>query len=106
MAETVTVIPSGGFDNYGDPIIDGDPVTLTTRGVAPGNTSYAATDDGGSDTVEFTVYLNLADGPLISDDDFIVVRGKKCRARVRTWVSPWSSFGGIEVLCKSVTGKG
>lgn len=103
MTETVTVTPSaGGYDADGNPIAAGDPITLPTLGIAPGNTSLQFEDASGLDDVQFTVYLKL--GSPITDDDQITVRGKQCRARVQEWISPWTGRGGVVVLCRSTTG--
>lgn len=104
MAETITVTPQSGYDSDGNPLPAGDPVTLTTLGIAPGNTVLTYGIGGDLDDVQFTVYLEL--GSAIADDDQITVRGKDCRARVQEWRSPWTNRGGLAVLARSTTGKG
>ena len=116
LAETVTVTPLFGMDDDGDPVPPGLPIVLTPRVIAPGNTSLTFGRGGDQDTVEFTVYFDLRSyrpdtnawvttADVISDDYRIRVRDSDCLARVRVWRSPRSSLGGVEVLCRSVTGK-
>lgn len=107
VGETVTVTPQSGFNDDGDPIASGQPVTLEAILVTPGNTSSRVNDQGELDSVEFTVYLPF--GSPISDDDLIVVREKPCWARVQEWRDPWPgavSLDCLVVLCKAVTGGG
>ncbi|OKH70814.1 hypothetical protein EB72_24785 [Mycobacterium sp. SWH-M1] len=104
MAESVTVTPGGHYDGKGKWIQGGSPVSVTTLGIAPGNTTLAVGQGGDSDTVEFTVYLEL--GSPISDDDLITVRGKQCKVRVQEWRSPQTNRGGLVVLASLTTGKG
>ena len=116
LAETVTVTPLFGMDDDGDPVPAGLPFVLAPRVIAPGNTSLMFGRGGDQDTVEFTVYFDLKSyrpdtgvwvttADVISDDYGIKVRGADCLARVRVWRSPRSTLGGVEVLCRSVTGK-
>lgn len=103
MPESITVSATGGgYDNKGNPLPTGTPVTIPTLGIAPGNTAQEFSTGGDLDSVEFTVYLEL-DSP-INDNDLITVRGKECRARVQEWRSPYTNRGGLVVLAESVTG--
>ncbi|MCV7205303.1 hypothetical protein H7J71_25185 [Mycolicibacterium peregrinum] len=104
-AETVTVTPLFGNDDDGNPVPAGTPVVLTPIAIAPGNTTRQFGEGGDLDAAEFTVFLKLADEAKIADDYQIEVRGKTCLARVRVWRSPRTGRGGIEVLCRSATGK-
>lgn len=102
---TVQVSSSAaGYDSDGNPIPTGALVSIRAIAIAPGNTSLEFITGGDTDTAEYTVYLPL--GSPIVDDDQIEVRGKHCRARVKEWISPYSGRGGLEVVCKSVTGAG
>lgn len=114
--ETVTVTPHFGMNDDGDPVPPGSPVVLTPLVVAPGNTSLIFGRDGDQDIVEFTVYFGLtshrpdtntwvATTDVIADNYGINVRDRDCLTRVRVWRSPRSSLGGVEVLCRSATGK-
>lgn len=103
MAETITVRPGGGgYDNRGNPIPAGEPVEIPTLGIAPGNTALEFGSGGDTESVEFTVYLEL--GSPISDNDEITVRGNPFRARVQEWRSPHTNRGGLVVLAQSDTG--
>jgi hypothetical protein len=95
---------AAGYDSDGNPIPTGAQISMRAIAIAPGNTSLAFITGGDTDVAEFTVYLPL--GSPVVDDDQIEVRGKHCRARVREWVSPYTGRGGLEVLCRSVTGTG
>jgi len=105
------------MDDDGDPVPPGSPVVLTPLVIAPGNTSWIFGRGGDQDTVEFTVYFGLITHrpdintwvdttDVIADNYGIRVRDRDCLARVRVWRSPRSSLGGVEVLCRSATGKG
>ena len=83
--ETVTVTPQTGHDVKGDPIAAGSPYDLTPLEIAPGNTARVFTPAGTLETADYTLYFAL--GTAINDDDDILVRGKKCRARVSIWKS-------------------
>lgn len=106
MSETITVTPKGATNTDGDPTSDGTPVVLTPIAIAPGNTSRSFDAGGDLEQVDFTIYLRLSDESRIADDDIVLVRGRHCRARVRTWRSPRTGRGGLEVLATSATGKG
>jgi hypothetical protein len=106
MAETVTVTPLFGMDDNGNPKPAGVPVVLTPIAIAPGNTALSFGEGGDQDVAEFTVYLQLSDESKVKDDDQIEVRNHTCLARVRVWRSPRTGRGGVEVLCRSATGKG
>lgn len=116
--ETVTVTPLFGTNDDGDPVPPGSPLVLTPIAIAPGNTSLAFGRGGDQDSVEFTVYFRLTTyrvennalvltntADVIADDYGIRVRGRDCLTRVRVWRSPRTDRGGVEVLCRSVTGK-
>lgn len=102
MNETVTITPSGGRDDDGNPVTGGDPVVVAPIAIAPGNTTVQFTDSGNVDSADFTVYFRL--GVEISDGDVITVRGRDCLARVQEWINPYANHGGVVVLCTSDTG--
>ncbi|MGA5542704.1 hypothetical protein ACPCIR_12700 [Mycobacterium sp. NPDC051198] len=113
MSETVTVTPQFGMDDHDNPLPSGAPVVLTPNYIAPGNTTLEASEQ---DTAEFTVYFGfttyrpdtdttVTTTDFIADDYSIRVRGRDCLARVRVWQAPRTGHGGVEVLCRSVTGK-
>lgn len=105
MAEAVTVTPTFGMNDDGDPLPNGDPITLTPIAVAAGNTLRQFDIGGDLDSVEFTVYLPLTDEGKVKDDDLITVRGRDCFARVQVWKWSRTNVGGLAVLCHSATGK-
>lgn len=104
--ETVTVTPTFGYDDYGDPKPDGTPFPLTAKFIAPGNTLREFGVGGDSEHAEFTVFLELTDRGKVKDDDRIEVRDKDCFARVQDWVSPRTGRGVVAILATSRTGKG
>lgn len=113
-AETVVVTPASGYDNDGDPIAPGSPVTLAPLEIAPGNTGQVFNDNGVLDTAEFTLYFPLrvrvagewvAAESVVRDDYAIKVRDRDCWARVQVWRSQRTHRGGVVVLCKSATGE-
>ncbi|QFG10029.1 head-to-tail stopper [Mycobacterium phage IdentityCrisis] len=104
------------MDDDDNPLPSGAPVVLTPLRIAPGNTALSFGEGGDQDAVEFTVYFGLttrradtntvvATTDVVADNYGIRVRGRNCLARVRVWHSPRSGRGGVEVLCRSVTGK-
>ena len=110
--ETVEVRSVSGFDNKGDPIAPGSPVTLTPIGIAPGNTANIVGENGALDVADFTLYFPLrvrlsggtyaATDTVVRDDYQVTVRERTCRARVQKW--DVGGRGGVVVLCKSATG--
>ncbi|ORA23404.1 hypothetical protein [Mycobacterium aquaticum] len=116
MTETVTVTPLFGMDAGSNPLPAGVPVVLTPLVVAPGNTALSFGEDGEQDTVEFTVYFGLTayrpdtdawvqTTDVVKDDYGIRVRDRDCLARVRVWQRPRTEPSGVEVLCRSTTGR-
>lgn len=112
--ETVVVTPASGYDDNGDPVAPGTPVTLTPLEIAPGNTASVYNDNGILDTAEFTLYLPLrireagafiATASVVRDDYAVRVRERNCLARVQVWQSARTKRGGVVVLCKSATGE-
>ncbi|SLF39495.1 hypothetical protein [Mycobacteroides abscessus] len=104
-AETVTVTPTFGYDNSGDPKPDGAPFELTPKFIAPGNTLREFGIGGDLEQTEFTVYLAISDRGKVKDNDKVHVRGKDCFARVADWVSPRTNRGIVAVLAIGATGK-
>lgn len=104
MSESVTIIPQVDRDDNGDMVAAGSPYTLVAKAVAPGNTTLSYNTSGDVEDVDFTVYLPL--GSVIKDDDVIMVRTKKCYARVQVWQSAYNTGrGGVVVLAKAITGR-
>lgn len=104
-AETVTVTPTFGYNDDGDPIPDGTPFDLTPKFIAPGNTLREFGVGGDLEQADFTVFLAITDRGKVKDNDRIDVRGNDCYARVQDWVSPRTKRGIVAVLAKSGTGK-
>lgn len=78
--EQVTITPTGGRDDSGQPLPDGAPFTVMARGVKPGNTTRMMGDDGVLLSADFTVSFDL-DTP-IADGDRVTVRGRTGYAMV------------------------
>lgn len=103
--ETVTVTPTFGYDDNGDPKPDGTPFPLTPKFIAPGNTLREFGVGGDLEQADFTVFLELTDLGKVKDDDRITVRGNEnLYARVQDWVSPRTGRGVVAILAKSGTG--
>ena len=95
---------AGGLDENGDPIVVSNPeLTLTPLVIAPGATNEVDAVGRDGEMVEFTLYL--AHGSDVQDGDELTIRGRRFRARVRTWRAQKDpSFGGLEVVAVSRTG--
>jgi hypothetical protein len=115
VSETVSVIPTVGNDDNGDPVAQSDPITLTPLEISPGNTAIRYGFGGDLTDVEFTLYLPLrvrtdvdtwtATDELVRTGDEIDIRGRRCVATVQVWRSQRSGRGGVAVLARSLTGK-
>lgn len=100
--ERVTITPTFGRDNSGQPRADGDPIVVVARSVSPGNTTRAIGDDGQLDSADFTVAFDL-DVP-VKDGDRLNVRGRNGYARVMDNLEEWEGRSTRVVLVKSRLG--
>jgi len=115
VTELVVITPKSGNDSDGDPVEQGDPVTLVPWEVAPGNLLMRYGAGGDFTDVEFTVYLPHRSRmgintytetmSLVHNGDQIEVRGKRCVAWVQLWQSSRTLRGGVVVLARSKSGK-
>lgn len=97
LGEQVTVVPAGKrHDGVVDP--DGAPVTLTARGVLQGNATVRFGSTGPSVTADYTVVLDV-DAP-ITDGDWLIVRGRECRALIERQESQWAARRELVVLAQ------
>lgn len=72
-------------------------VPLTALAVAPGGGSDRSERARTGEDIACTVYFTL--GTDIVNSDELTVRGEKFSIVVNVWRSPWTDFGGLEVLC-------
>ena len=106
MAETVTIFPTVGNDDNGDPLPQGAPIVVTPLEIAPGNAVNKWGVGGDMQNIEFTVFLELRHERSIKTGDEMLVRGRRCLAAVQVWRSQQSpNQGGIAVLATSASGK-
>lgn len=97
LGEQVIVVPAGArHDGIVDP--DGDPVPLTARAVVPGDARIKFGSAEAALAVDYTVVLDL-DAP-ISDGDWLIVRGRECRALVKRQESQWVERRQLVVLAE------
>jgi hypothetical protein len=104
VAERVTIIARGGQDDDGIRLSDGPPVEAEALSVDAGNTAAKYGADGTISAADFTVVL--APGSGVRDDDWIVVRGRHCTARVARVFSQHHQANVDVVLARSATGGG
>lgn len=114
MKETVTITPTAGNDDNGDPVAPDEPITLTPLEIAPGNMVRRYGKGGDLTDVEFTVYFPLRIrtdvdtmtpvDEVIHDGDLITVRGRTCSVLLEVWRSG-GYWGGAAVLARSRSGK-
>ncbi len=97
LGEEVTVVPAGRrHDGIVDP--DGAPIPLIARAVTPGNASIKFGATGPSVAADYTVVLDV-DAP-VADGDWIIVRGRECRALIERQESQWSERRELVVLAQ------
>ncbi|MCG5431235.1 hypothetical protein LV457_02885 [Mycobacterium sp. MYCO198283] len=98
LGEQVTVIPAGGrHDGVVSP--DGAPIALIARAVMPGNTTVRYRDSSAAAvTADFTVVLDV-DAP-VNDGDWLIVRGRECRAVIERQESQWAARRELVVLAQ------
>lgn len=96
MSEQVIRHREGGRDENGQ-WIPGSNTSLTSRGIAPGGGAEHAERLREGETIACTVYFSP--GTDIVNSDELTVRGERYAIIVNDWRSPWTAFGGLEVLC-------
>jgi len=102
--EQTVITPKFGRDDSGQPLPDGDPVTVFARGVDPGNTVKTYGVSGELDEAEFTIAYDL--GTPVKDGDVITVRGRRGYARVRKHLEQWADRSQLIVTVSSKYGGG
>ncbi|SIJ31544.1 Uncharacterised protein [Mycobacteroides abscessus subsp. bolletii] len=102
LGEQVTIIAAGRRGDRGTVEPDGDPVTVIARAVLVGNQRQRFGDTGEVIAAEFTVVLDL--DMQIRDNDWLIIRGRECRALVGVQLSQWADRNQLVVLALSVKG--
>lgn len=87
LGEFVTVVPAGGRKD-GLVLPDGAPIALKARAVLPGDQRVKFGATGPSIEAAYTVVLDL-DAP-VRNGDWLLVRGRECRALVERQESQWT----------------
>lgn len=94
--EQVTRHRGGGRDENSELTPTSD-APLLALAVAPGGGSEYTERGRNGETVACTVYF--AKGVDVVNGDELTVRGERFGVVVNDWRSPWTSRGGLEVLC-------
>ncbi|WP_234805056.1 hypothetical protein [Mycobacteroides abscessus] len=102
LGEQVTIIAAGRRGDRGTVEPDGDPVTVIARAVMVGNQRQRFGDTGEVIAAAFTVVLDL--DMQIRDRDWLIIRGRECRALVGVQLSQWADRNQLVVLAQSVKG--
>ena len=103
LGERVLVVAAGRrHDGVVDP--DAPPVPLIARAVTAGNATVRFGAEGPTEEADFTVVLDL-DAP-VRDGDWLIVRGRECRAVVGRQESQWTELRQLVVVARSVGGSG
>ncbi|RIT46100.1 Uncharacterised protein [Mycobacteroides abscessus subsp. abscessus] len=102
LGEQVTIIAAGRRGDRGTVEPDGDPVTVIARAVLAGNQRQRFADTGEVIAAAFTVVLDL--DVQIRDNDWLIIRGRECRALVGVQLSQWADRNQLVVLAQSAKG--
>lgn len=102
LGEQVTIIAAGRRGDRGTVEPEGDPVTVIARAVLVGNQRQRFGDTGEVIAAAFTVVLDL--DVQIRDNDWLVIRGRECRALVGVQLSQWADRNQLVVLAQSAKG--
>lgn len=102
LGEQVTIIAAGRRGDRGTVEPDGDPVTVIARAVVVGNQRQRFGDTGEVVAAAFTVVLDL--DVQIRDRDWLIIRGRECRALVGVQLSQWADRNQLVVLAQSAKG--
>lgn len=94
--ESVTRHRGGGRDEDGK-LIASTSMLMDAFAVAPGAGHHLVQLGRDGEDIDCTVYFtDFAD---LTNADELTVRGKRYQIIVNEWRSPWTSYGGLEVLC-------
>lgn len=104
QGEEVTIIPHGGRDDDGNALPAGTPFVVTAFNVNPGATSAKFEPGGEVSTAVFTIIL--PPDTAISDDDWVIVRGRTGRARVQKVLGQYADRNRLIVTVDTVYGGG
>lgn len=96
MTEQVIRHRGGGRDENGK-FIAGTNLSMAVRAVAPGASSESVDRARDGESIACSVYF--AKGADVVNGDELTVRGERFSIIVNDWRSPWTNFGGLEVLC-------
>ncbi|SHP09362.1 Uncharacterised protein [Mycobacteroides abscessus subsp. abscessus] len=102
LGEEVTIIAAGRRTDRGAIEPDGTPVTVIARAVVVGNQRQRFGATGEVIAATFTVVLDL--DTEIRDNDWLIVRGRECRALVGVQLSQWADRNQLVVLAQSAKG--
>ncbi|SIC41539.1 Uncharacterised protein [Mycobacteroides abscessus subsp. abscessus] len=102
LGEQVAIIAAGRRGDRGTVEPDGDPVTVIARAVLVGNQRQRFGDTGEVIAAAFTVVLDL--DVQIRDNDWLIIRGRECRALVGVQLSQWADRNQLVVLAQSAKG--
>lgn len=102
LGEQVTIIAAGRRGDRGTVEPDGDPATVIARAVLVGNQRQRFGDTGEVIAAAFTVVLDL--DIQIRDNDWLIIRGRECRALVGVQLSQWADRNQLVVLAQSAKG--
>lgn len=102
LGEQVTIIAAGRRGDRGTVEPDGEPVTVIARAVLVGNQRQRFGDTGEVIAAAFTVVLDL--DTQIRDRDWLIIRGRECRALVGVQLSQWADRNQLVVLAQSAKG--
>lgn len=102
LGEQVTIIAAGRRTDRGAIEPDGAPVTVIARAVTVGDQRRRFGATGEVITAAFTVVFDL--DTQVRDGDWLIVRGRECRALVGAQMSQWAERNELVVLAKSAAG--
>ncbi|MDO3327485.1 hypothetical protein [Mycobacteroides abscessus] len=108
LGEQVTIIAAGRRGDRGTVEPDGSPVTVVARAVMLGNGTSAPSAsrrygaDGEVLSIDYTVVFDL--DTEVRDGDWLIIRGRECRALVGVQLSQWADRNQLVVLAQSRVG--
>lgn len=102
IGELVTIIPPGQRDLDGNYAASGAAVTVIARAITAGNSARRWGVAGETVTADYTIVLDP--DTAISEQHWIVVRGRQCRVLVSVQTSQWSARNAVIVLAQARSG--